>query len=323
MFKKSLLLLSFLLLFQFSYSQVIRTKLPDTISKWKSKNKVGFDISQISFVNWNAGGNNSVSGLLKGNFKRNFEADKINWNNELIMRYGINKQEGQELRKTDDQFQFNSTLSFRRDTITNWFFAGKFNFNTQFYNGYAYPNNEIAISAPFAPAYFFLGLGAEYFKKKEKLRLYLSPMTLKTTLVLNQRLANEGAFGVEKALFDLDGNMITKGKKSRTEVGMLITNEWEAEIYKNIVLDHRVTLYSDYIHNFGNIDVNWQIQFEMTINEYVKASLGTQLIYDDDIKTKKQVDDVQVTSGPKIQLKQIMGIGFVYEFKKKTVTING
>ena len=61
----------------------------------------------------------------------------------------------------------------------------------------------------------------------------------------------------------------------------------------------------------------------MTINEYVKASLGTQLIYDDDIKTKKQVDDVQVTSGPKIQLKQIMGIGFVYEFKKKTVTING
>lgn len=320
MIKKSILLIISFFIFQSGFSQIIRTKLPDTISNWKSKNKVGFDISQISFVNWNAGGNNSISGLLKGNFKRDYEADKLNWSNELIMRYGINKQEGQELRKTDDQFQLNSTVAFRNDTISNWFYAGKLNFNTQFYNGYAYPNNDISISAPFAPAYTFLGIGAEYYKKEEKLKFYLSPLTLKNTLVLNQRLANEGAFGVEKATYDLEGNVIMKGKKSRTEVGILITNEWETEIYKNIMLDNRISLYSDYINNFGNVDVNWQIQLEMTVNEYVKASLGTHLIYDDDIKTKKQVDNVQVLSGPKVQLKQIMGIGLVYEFKKKTIT---
>ncbi len=314
MFKKSILIITLLFMFHNGFSQIIRTKLPDTISKWKKENKVGFDVSQIAFVNWNAGGNNSVAGLFKGKFKRDYIEDRYSWKNELIIRYGINKQEGREIRKTDDQFQINSTFSHREDTISKWYYAGKFNFNTQFYNGYAYPNNDVAISAPFAPAYFFLGIGAEYYNKEEKLKFYLSPLTLKNTLVLNQRLANEGAFGVNKALFDATGNIIRKGKKSRTEIGILLTNEWEVEIYKNIIFENRLSLYSDYINKFGNIDINWQLQFEMIVNEYVKATIGTNLIYDDDIKLKEEENGIQVIKGSRIQLKQILGIGFEYSF---------
>lgn len=314
MFKKSIFIIATLFLFQNGFSQIIRTKLPDTISKWEKENKVGFDVSQIAFVNWNAGGNNSVAGLFKGKFKRDYIEDRYSWKNELIIRYGINKQEGREIRKTDDQFQINSTFSHREDTISKWYYAGKFNFNTQFYNGYSYPNNDVSISAPFAPAYFFLGIGAEYFNKENKLRFYLSPLTLKNTLVLNQRLANEGAFGVEKAIYDENGNILTYGKKSRTEIGILVSNEWETEVYKNILFENRISLYSDYINNFGNIDVNWQMQFEMTVNEYVKATIGTNIIYDDDIKIKKEENSIQVTKGPRIQLKQILGIGFEYTF---------
>ena len=323
MFKKALLLFTFLLVNYVCVAQIIQTKLPDTINHWESKNKVGLDISQISFVNWNAGGNNSISGLFKGNFNRDYNTDKMNWKNELIIRYGINKQEGQELRKTDDQFQINSTFGYKKDTLTNWYYAGKFNFQTQFANGYSYPNTSLAISKPFAPAYIFLGIGSEYSRKDLNLNLYLSPLTQKTTLVFDERLANQGAFGVDKAIYDIDGNLIKKGKKYRNEIGILINNQWKKEVYKNMVLENRITLYTDYLNNFGNIDVDWQLQVEMTINDYVKASLGTQLIYDDDIKAKEEQDGMQITKGPKIQLKQIMGIGFVYEFKKKTITTNG
>jgi hypothetical protein len=59
-------------------------------------------ISEIAFVNWNAGGTSSVSGLLKTKFNRAYNTDNYNWSNELIMRYGLNKQDGIELRKTDD-----------------------------------------------------------------------------------------------------------------------------------------------------------------------------------------------------------------------------
>ncbi len=314
MIKKISLLGILFLVFQSNYSQIIRTQLPDTISNWTKENKVGLDISQITFVNWNAGGNNSVSGLVKTQFIRTYSNGNLNWKNELITRYGINKQESQVVKKTDDQFQVNSTFGYRTDTISNWYYAGKFNFNTQFANGYAYPNTDLAISKPFAPAYIFLGIGAEYSRKDLDFNLYLSPLTQKTTFVFDQRLANQGAFGVEKAVYDINGDLLREGENIRNEIGILLTNQWKKELYKNINLEHRLSLYSDYAHNFGNIDIDWQLQFAMIVNEYVKANIGMQLIYDDDIKFKEEVAGVQITKGPRVQLKQMLGVGIQYQF---------
>ena len=314
MLKKVYLFGLLFFVYQSNFSQIINTELPDTISYWSKENKVGLDISQITFVNWNAGGNNSISGLIKGQFIRTYTKENINWKNELIMRYGINKQESQEVRKTDDQFSFNSTFGYKRDTITNWYYAGKFNFNTQFANGYAYPNVDLAISRPFAPAYAFLGIGAEYSRKDLNLNFYLSPLTQKTTMVFDQRLADQGAFGVEKAVYDEFGTLLKHGKNIRNETGILVTNQWKKEIYTNINLENRIALYTDYINNFGNIDVDWQIQLDLTVNQYVKANIGTHLVYDDDIKSKEEVGGVQVVKGPKIQLKQLLGVGVVYQF---------
>src|SRR5690606_411241 len=315
--KKILILSSVCFFFIFSKvnAQIIRTEKADTVSFWKKSNKVGFDISQIAFVNWNPGGNSSISGLLKGKFVREYKKANINWKNELIARYGLNKQEGQELRKTDDQLQINSTFGYRTDTISNWYHSAKGTFQTQFYNGYNYPNIDEPISRFMAPAYFFLGLGAEYKRDDLNLNVYLSPLTQKTTLVLDRELANQGAFGVDAAVYDpITGEMISKGKKTRTEVGILITNQWEKEIWKNINLEHRMSLYTDYINNFGNVDVDWQVLMEMTVNDFVKANLGTHIVYDDDIKAKKEVNGEQVNVGPKVQLKQILGVGVTYTF---------
>ena len=77
---------------------------------------------------------------------------------------------------------------------------------------------------------------------------------------------------------------------------------------------NRISLYSDYLNNFGNIDVDWRFQLEMTVNKYVKANISTHLIYDDDIKTKEDAAGVQVIKGAKVQLKQILGIGLSYTF---------
>ncbi|HKX85190.1 MAG TPA: DUF3078 domain-containing protein [Flavobacterium sp.] len=292
----------------------IITQLPDSTTYWKKHNKIGFDISETAFMNWNAGGNNSISGLLKGHFLRTYNYETLKWHNELIVRYGLNKQDGVELRKTDDVLQFNSTFGFRRDTISNWFYSTKLNFSTQFTDGYAYPDTETSISQFFAPAYIFLGVGAEYINKENKLTLYLSPLTQKTTLVLNQRLANEGAYGVKKAVYDDLNNLISEGHKSRTEVGILVTCQHKDEIFRNIYLENRLALYSDYLRDFGNIDVNWQMQLDLIVNKYVSANIGTHLIYDDDIKAKEEVNGEQITVGPKIQLKQILGVGLTYTF---------
>ena len=312
--------MALILLSMTAFSQsidTVSTAVKPVETHWKRKNLVGFDLNDIVFINWNAGGVSSISGLAKGNFTRTYSEANQKWHTELIVRYGVNKQDGIEVRKTDDVFQFSSTYGYRKDSLSNWYHSAKFNFNTQFTNGYNYPNTDIAISKPFAPAYTFLGIGAEYMLKEKKFSLYLSPLTIKNTLVLDKNLANQGAFGVAPALYDTNGVLLSTGKQTRTELGMLISNSYKKEIMKNVVMENRLSLYSDYINKFGNIDVDWHIQFELIANQYLKANFGLNLIYDDDIKAKEIVNGQQITVGPKIQLKQMMGIGIVYEFKSK------
>jgi hypothetical protein len=287
-------------------------KLPN-LSHWTRKNRVGIDMNEISFSNWNAGGVSSISGLIKGEFVRIHSLEKSKWLNELIIRYGVNKQDGYEVRKSDDAIRFTSTFGYRNDTLSNWYHSAKFNFNTQFSNGYNYPNKTV-ISRLFAPAYTFLGIGAEYLDKKNKLNFYISPLTMKNTLVLDQNLANHGDFGVNKAIYDLSGKLISIGTKSKTELGFLVTNSYKKEVFKNITMENRLSLYSDYINKFGNIDVDWELKFDLIVNQYVRANVGTHIVYDDDIKTVKEVNKQQIIMGPKIQLKQILGVGLTYNF---------
>ena len=363
------------------------SKYHPTIKFWKELNRVGLDLSEVAFVNWNAGGANSVSGLLSVDIKRIYERKNIRWNNEFIGRYGINDQKGQEVRKTDDQLEINSTFGYRKDTLSNWYSSAKMNFSTQFSNGYNYPDrsNEIStimapaylfigagseynnedlhlnvyaspltmrstfvldqelansgafgveqmnfstqfsngynypdrsneISTIMAPAYLFIGAGSEYNNEDLHLNVYASPLTMRSTFVLDQELANSGAFGVEPAVYDEDGNLIREGDNVRTELGILLTNEYRTQLFENIGLSNKLSLYTDYINNFGNIDVNWELNFNFKVNQYVLAKLGSHLKYDDDIKVQEEnADGELVDAGPRIQWKQQLGIGVIVE----------
>lgn len=293
-------------------ADLVRIRGP--VSFWDRKNKLTFDLSEVSFVNWNAGGSNSISGLVGLYFKRLYLKDDLKWSNELITRFGVNKQESQDIRKTDDNLEIVSTLGYRVTKDSNWFYSSKFSFKSQFSNGYNYPDRDEPISQFMAPGYLFLGSGAEFTSEDKKRIFYLSPLTLKSTFVLNQRLANEGAFGVREAEKDADGSIIREGKTSRVELGMLITNEISKEILENVNLFSRLSLYSDYAHNFGNVDVDWELSLNFKVNGYIKASFGSHLKYDDDIKIKvENSDGDMVEGGSRVQWKQQLGIGVVVE----------
>jgi len=271
---------------------------------WKNKNSIGLDISEAAFVNWNAGGNNSISGLLKVSLVREYKKIYTVWKNEIFARYGLNQQQDIGLRKTDDKLQINSTFGYRKDTLSNWYYSARFNFNTQFTDGFKYPDTSTPISRFFAPAYLFLGAGAYYDLKPNNFSIYLSPITLKSTFVHDKILSNSGAFGVKN------------GERSRMEFGSLIQTSWDKELFKNVVMTNDLSLYSDYLNKYGNIDIKWDLNFFLTINDFIKANIGAHLIYDDDIKFKDDINnDGQLeTLGARVQLKQLLGIGILYVF---------
>lgn len=284
--------------------------------QWTRKNSASVDISQVSFTNWNSGGSNSISGLLGLVSSANYKDQYFNWRNNASIRFGINKQESRELRKTDDLFEVNSDIGYNPSNISNWFYSAKFNFKTQLANGYSYPDKDTPISRLMAPGYLFFGGGMEYGKQIEKLSFYFSPLTLKATFVLDEDLANAGSFGVEPAVYDNDGNLIREGERVREEVGILMTNSYNMEIAENINLKHQVSMYTDYVNNFGNLDLDWQIDVDFKVNNFVRASLGSHLRYDDDVKTQKvtEVEGEFDEAGAKLQWKQFLGVGFAVDF---------
>ncbi|MBJ2173938.1 DUF3078 domain-containing protein [Aureibaculum sp. A20] len=283
----------------------IRTrKFADDPVWWQKKNSIGLDVNEAAFVNWSAGGNNSISGLFKVDLVRLYKKLHLLWNNELYVRYGLNSQEDRELRKSEDRFEYKSVFGYRRDTVSNWFYSMQFNFKTQFTNGYKYPNTSDPISRMFAPAYIFLGAGGHYEIKQQKFSLYLSPITLKSTLVFDKSLSDSGAFGV------------TPGQKSRNEFGFLVESTWNKQIAKNVMMSNKLSLYSDYLNKFGNVDADWELNFAFKINKFMNANIGAHVIYDDDVKYKEDTnnDGTLETLGARVQFKQMLGIGVMYRF---------
>ncbi|WP_350284303.1 DUF3078 domain-containing protein [uncultured Croceitalea sp.] len=275
------------------------------LSFWDNENKFGLNVNEVAFVNWNAGGENSVSALANMLFSRKYKFRYINWDSELRLRYGINAQEGRKLRKTDDFIRLTSAFAFRRDTLSHWYYQVKMNFNTQFSNGFKYPNRENPISRFMAPGYLFLGAGTSYIPENKEFNLYISPFTQKATFVFDEDLSEQGSFGVEK------------GKNVFMELGFLVTNTWETEVAKNVKMNHRISMYTDYLRSFGNIDVDWELNFTLQVNKYLQANIGTHLIFDDDILFDEVVaeDGTVLDAGiPRIQFKQLLGIGLGYAF---------
>lgn len=288
----------------------------DTIN-WYRKNRIGFDISEVAFVNWNAGGTNSITGLLNAEFIRNFKKKYTVWDNRLAARFGVNSQESVGIRKTDDILEFYSTFGYRKDTTSNWYTSANLSFKTQFADGYSYNDKEEKkkLSGLMAPAYLFLGVGTIYSHDFQKFTAYLSPLTLKSTFVLDQKLADLGSFGVTPAEYDVDGNLIKEGKQTRMELGVLLSSTFEKEIYKNIFFRNIMSFYTDYANDFGNVDVDWEFAFDFIVNDYIRAVFGSHLKYDDDIKITEVIEGEEIqVSGAKVQWKQVLGIGVVYDF---------
>ena len=295
----------------------ITPRFSEVPSYWERLNEFSLNLSEAAFVNWNAGGENAVSATTRLLFKRNYGNRNLSWKNEMELRFGMNVQEDRAWRKMDDAIRLASTFGYRRDTISNWYYSAKAVFQTQFADGFNYPDRSQPISRFMAPGYLFIGAGASYITKDKLFDLYISPFTQRSTFVLDQELANAGAFGVRNAVFDANGNVVQEGSQLFSSLGLQLTHNWEGRLMKNVDFDHRLNLYTDYLRDFGNIDIDWQIEFILTVNKIIKTRLGTQLIYDDDIRFDviRDTDGTIIDAGvPRVQFRQWLNIGINFEF---------
>ncbi len=304
------------------------TTPPDTtatakrrIPLWRNGGFIQLNFNQVNLSNWAGGGENSISGTALYSYflhYKNRDSTAI-WENLLNLGFGLTRLKDSGIRKNEDRIDLNS--KFGKKARGKFNYTAILNFKTQFAPGYQYPNDSTVISKFMAPAFLVISAGIDY-KPNNYLSIFLSPATGKGTFVLDQKLADAGAFGVDKAVVDSSGNVIQAGKHFRPEFGAYGEAKFIKEVFKNVRLQSRLTLfnnYSDKVHrNRGNIDVNWENSVNMKVNAYIAANLHTNMIYDHDISIPetKKVDgvDTKIAGSPKLQFKQALGIGFSYKF---------
>lgn len=317
--KNKFLLLIILFLSQVSEGQIVvdtsvtsfLTRYPNVeivpikrdTSYWKSKTVAQLLFSENYYKDWNAGGDNLVSLLMKLDWKATYNKDNLNWDNNLKSELGMNIQEDKGLRKTSDLLEFNSNFSHK--TSEKWFTSTQLRFTTQFARGYDYHSDDTSDddelkSAFLSPGKIFVGVGTKYVQS-EDFYIYMSPFTENTTIILNDSLALKGDINKNKQNF-------------YHKIGPWVDVYWKYKFYTKFYVINKLSLYTDYFRDFGRIDYfDWQLDLFMPLGKYLVVSFGFQSKYEKDI-----LFDVEgSTTGEKetrLQVRQVFGVGFKYEF---------
>lgn len=277
----------------------------DADTLWKFNGVTTLNFSQMALSNWAAGGENSVAGNAIVNLVANYTSvdSKVTWNNELLMGFGLLQQGDDPVRKSDDKIDFASKFGYKAGG--NWSYSGLLSFKSQFADGFANPGDEnrVKISDFLAPGYLNLSFGMDY-KPNDAFTVLIAPLTGKMTFVIDETLSAQGVFGVPA------------GEKTRAEFGGFVKIAYSTEVMKNIKLNTKIDLFSNYLENPQYVDVNFDLLLSFKVNEFISASFISQVIYDHDIQFDILDNDGNPTgeTEARVQFKELFGIGLTYSF---------
>jgi len=281
----------------------------DTVKYWKFENKASLNFSQSYFSNWSAGGENTLATTGKYTNNSNYAKGKHKWDNWLNLALGYSLIGDAKPLKTDDKIEFISSYGY--DIHEKIYATILLTFKTQFANGYNYKEDStVYISKFMAPGTVDIGPGIEW-KANDHFMINFSPVTAKWIIVNDQRLADAGSFGLDPAKVDTNGVIIEHASKVKSMFGAKVLAVLNYEIFKNVDFGTKLELFSDYLNNPQNIDINWQAGLTLKVNSWLNVNITTELIYDNDIMF---ANDDGTGFGPRTQFNENMQLGLVVSF---------
>lgn len=249
---------------------------------WTKAGTFNLLFNQSAYNNsWQGGGVSSIATNANVNYSIDYKKDDIIWENKFIFAYGLSKIEGNGgLQKTDDRIEISST--YGKQANKYWYYSAYINLTTQFAEGL--DDDDVRISDFFSPAYLQAGPGF-LWKKSKNLKVNITPASSRAIFVNSEFTEDSDAYGVEQ------------GKTNRFELGANIAAYYKAELFKNVTFENTLALYSNYIEDLGNIDIDYTLNIVMKVNSHLSAHVIGQVIYDDN-------------SIAEVQLREVFGIGF-------------
>ncbi len=271
---------------------------------------LGFTQTYLS--NWKKGGKSALSILVVARGHANFSSDKVKWENSAEIRNGWIKPGEELIQKNDDKFEITSRLGL--SAFQKWYYSAEADFETQFFDGFKYPDRERPISSFLAPARFLFKIGLDY-KPTKNFSLFISPLTSKTVFVHDTLRVDKSAFGIKP------------GKSSYWEPGLNTDIQFKKELTPDIRFETKFRLFINYRAPFRYTDLDWENLLTIQLTDHINIRAMTHSIYDSKVLFDKLdkngeplLDDKgEKLRGPKLQFKEFFTVGFTYRINRRVV----
>lgn len=282
----------------------------DTIPNgWTRSGNISLLFNQAAFNHeWTGGGTSNIAGNLGLKYDFNYKHDKLSWNNRIIAEYGLTKNKDDKYaRKTNDRLELNSILG-RQIKESNWYYSFFLNFKTQFTSGYEFDKDlnqnddgyRTENTKFMSPGYLQFGPGM-LWKKNDNLYVNIAPATARLIFV-NKAFTNVGndplaiAAYNENRYYGVDAN-----ETMRFEFGAAVSAYAKVNVMENVSMENILNLYSNYLEDPKNIDIDYTMNLLFKVNSYISANATFQAIYDDN-------------AAKGFQIREALGIGVTYAF---------
>lgn len=267
---------------------------------WKTSGKIQILFNQSAFnAEWTGGGTSNISGNFLLDYDFSYKKGPLTWDNKLIANYGLTRTNGDDFtKKTSDRLELNSIVG-KEFAESNWSYTYFANFRTQFAPGYEYgtdPDTGEAFRTEktnfLSPAYLQTGPGLMW-RKSENLFMNIAPATARFIFV-------DSFFTSGPEYNDGDYFGVDAGKSMRFELGASLNAFAKYDIVENVTMEHNLSLYSNYLEDAQNVDIDYLLNVNMSINEYLSTNLIFQAIYDDNAVGA-------------FQIREVFGVGFNFK----------
>ena len=287
---------------------------------WRSGAGLGLDLTQLLQINPRQGAGQNRLGL--GGAFNGFASYKMGrkaWDNTLLWQFGVQRlgsgviAQGSTDRipfqKTIDEFRINSKYGYQIRPEGELYYSVNATFLSQLTPTYQFPDRfagnfitdfldtgRAPLSKFLAPATATLSVGIDY-KPTEGLSLFFSPLAAKFIIVANDSIASRGVHGNQVSGEPNEAGIYPEFERVDAQLGALAQLQYKRVLLPEDRLTFNTTLglYTNYLRNPQNVDVDWQNGLAFAITENFQLNLIVNLFYDDDIRV--QITDYDAPNG--------------------------
>ena len=273
--------------------QLIPVALPDyKYSYWHKLVVFNLSFNQVAFTNnWTGGSVSSIALNSNFDFKAEYNKSPLDYTTELNLLYGTAQTKGQGTRKTNDRIFFDNKIATQ--ISKKWLFFGSLTFESQFTNGYNYPDSVAPqkISGFMAPGYLTESFGFEY-KPSKFFDLRLGTGTAKQTFVLDTTIYHNQP----------DNYGVKDGHTFLNQLAFQVVATFDKDIMPNIHLNARYNLFVPYYGTTTNY-ITHRVDATLTakVNRQIATTFSGTFLYDKN-------------TAPQPQATEALGVGIIYKF---------